>query len=117
MSKRENYVEELQKYIQVDIYGKCGNSNVCPKGEGNGCLRRLAKQYKFYLAFENGICKEYVTEKFVRTLQYPNIPIVLGGANYSRLSPELSFINVFDFASAKHLADYLLYLDEHNVSC
>ena len=70
----------------------------------------LGKFY-FYLAFENSICKDYVTEKFFRGLQVtiwnilwpkqicqaPVVPIVLGGANYSALAPNYSFIHVDDF--------------------
>ncbi len=116
MSKREVYVRELQKYINVDIYGQCGDLSGCPRSEGNDCPKRLATKYKFYLAFENAICEEYVTEKFTRTMTYPTVPIVMGGADYSSFAPENSHINVFDFQSAEHLAKYLLYLDKHIVS-
>lgn len=37
-----------------------------------------------------------------------------GLANYSALAPGHSFINAMDFASPKHLADYLKYLDSHD---
>ena len=73
----------------------------------------LGKFY-FYLAFENSICKDYVTEKFFRGLQVipsmhwtslekidfqaPVVPVVLGGANYSAIAPNHSFIHVDDFA-------------------
>lgn len=30
-SKRELYVNALSKYLQVDIYGKCGNESICPR--------------------------------------------------------------------------------------
>ena len=88
----------------------------CPKGEGNDCHKRLAKKYKFYLAFENAVCHEYVTEKFTRTLFKPMVPIVLGGSDYSSWAPEHSYIDVFDFPSPKALAEHLLYLDKNNVS-
>ena len=119
MSKRETYVKELQKYIRVDIYGKCGNLSICPHEQGilGPCVFNVAKKYKFYLAFENAYCQEYVTEKLHRTLMYPTVPIVMGGADYKVVAPPgKSYINVFDFKSPKHLADYLLYLDKHDVS-
>ena len=39
-----------------------------------------------------------------------------GGANYETISPNQSFINVANFESPKHLASYLVYLDNHPVS-
>ena len=53
-SKREQYVEELQKYFPVDIYGYCG-SHKCP--DNKKCHEYLADNYMFYLSFENSICK------------------------------------------------------------
>ena len=41
------------------------------------------------------------------------MPVVLGGANYSHYLPPKSYIDVRDFRSPKHLAEYLLYLANH----
>jgi hypothetical protein len=94
-SNRELYVKELQKYIDVDIFGKCGQLK-CSKDKK--CYEMIAKNYKFYLAFENSVsfliilllsifsflynlvfpqqlCKDYVTEKFYRTVNYDIIPV------------------------------------------
>ena len=60
---RLNYARELGKYINVDIYGACGSKR-CPRTNANKCFSLLDKEYKFYLAFENSNCKEYITEKF-----------------------------------------------------
>lgn len=61
----------------------------------------LEKSYKFYLSFENSLCRDYVTEKFYQPLLYNMIPIVYGSANYSALYPELnsSYIDTRHFAS------------------
>ena len=77
---------------------------------------RLSQKYKFYLAFENSVCDQYVTEKLHRTLGYPTVPIVLGGASYKDIVPPNSFIDVFEFESPEHLAKYLLFLDSNDVS-
>ena len=44
------------------------------------------------------------------------IPIVMGGANYTKLAIPGSYINVMDFKTMKDLADYLHYLDRNNTA-
>ena len=56
------YAKELSKHISVDIYGACGTMT-CPRSSGK-CGDMLDNDYKFYLAFENSNCKDYITEKF-----------------------------------------------------
>ena len=83
-------------------------------------------KYYFYLAFENSRCKDYVTEKFFRGMQVTNIvvmvlalawllqgfviPVVLGGSGYSSIAPPHSYIDVRDYASPQHLAQYMIHL-------
>jgi len=109
-SGREGYVAELRRYIPVDIYGQCGNLT-CNISVHNSCDAMLNSKYKFYLAFENSMCRDYVTEKFFRIIQLSTVAIVRGGANYSRYSPPGTYIDVRDFPSVKHLAQYLKLLD------
>ncbi len=108
-SGREQYVMELGKHIDVDIYGRCNNSQC----DSSSCFSNIEKKYWFYLAFENSLCKGYVTEKFFRTLEYHIVPVVLGGGNYSAVAPPHSFIDVSDFSNPRHLASYLQYLIAH----
>lgn len=108
-SRREDLVEQLQEFIQIDIYGRCGNLT-CPRN--TSCMQMIEKNYKFYLSFENAVCKDYVTEKFFNTLRWNIVPIVLGGAKYSNIAPKNAYIDVKDFSSAKELANYLLFLDQ-----
>jgi alpha-1,3-fucosyltransferase len=42
-SEREVYVQRMQEYIDVDIYGKCGNMT-CNKGDTH-CNRILQRDY------------------------------------------------------------------------
>ncbi|XP_055309263.1 glycoprotein 3-alpha-L-fucosyltransferase A-like [Sitodiplosis mosellana] len=113
---RLEYAKELQKHIQVDIYGKCGTLK-CPHNDRETCFDMLDADYKFYLAFENSNCKDYITEKFFDTgLQRNVIPIVMGAPRrtYEKFAPLRSYIHVEDFASPKQLADYLHILDQND---
>ena len=105
-SKRQEFVHELQKFIPVDIYGKCG-SYVCGKRTDYTCFNMLERDYKFYLSFENSICEDYVTEKIWNPLKRLLIPVVMGGAYYAKRLPPNSYIDVANFTSPKALADYL----------
>ena len=110
--KRDEYVKLLQKYIPVDIFGKCGPLT-CSKTNFSCSPAMLEKTYKFYLSFENAACVDYVTEKAWKILRVNVVPVVMGGADYKRLLPPRSYIDVRDFRSAKHLAEYLVMLS-HN---
>ncbi len=86
-SNRLELIKSLQSHIQVDLFGKCGSpcpSKYSESGQIGECKDIVCKEYKFYFAFENSVCKDYVTEKFFQTLsRYPIVPVVLGGADYS----------------------------------
>ena len=53
-SNRENYVKILKKYIDVDIYGRCGHFQCLPRNKPK-CGQMIAEKYKFYLSFENSV--------------------------------------------------------------
>ena len=121
--QRFDLVRALMKYINISFFGKCANqfeSNntfVCPFNLENGCDEEI-KRHKFYLAFENSLCIDYITEKYLRnSLERGLVPVVYGGSRYS---PEEvipgSYINVADFGSIKALADYLKYLDKNDTA-
>lgn len=59
---RLGYAKTLQRHMEVDIYGFCGTMN-CDKGNQQACFEMLRKDYKFYFAFENANCRDYITEK------------------------------------------------------
>ena len=106
-SKRERYVRELKRYIDVDVYGHCGGMPGCPKNDRSCRQKMIPSMYKFYLAFENSRCQDYVTEKLFQALSTEIVPIVYGGTNYSRDAPPHSVINVEHYSSPKELARYL----------
>ncbi|XP_074600068.1 glycoprotein 3-alpha-L-fucosyltransferase A-like [Brevipalpus obovatus] len=115
-NNRLEYAKQLRKYIQVDIYGRCGDKE-CPRADTNQCFDMLRKDYKFYLAFENSNCFDYITEKFFTNgLSTQVLPIVMGAqkSDYERSAPPNSFIHVDDFKSPKELANYLKTLDAND---
>lgn len=88
-SKREDFIKQLQKELlfeyKLDLR-KCGGCGqyTCSIEKNDYCLSKVESDYYFYLAFENAICEDFVTERVVNALQHHTVPIVYGGANYSR---------------------------------
>ena len=117
-SQRLGYARELQKYISVDIAGRCGTKGF-QKYFGpisyNAHVENLNK-YKFYLAFENTYCEQYITEKVYKVLSDDSkvVPIVRGAGPYKDFLPVNSYIDAADFSSPKDLADYLIKLDQND---
>uniref|UniRef100_A0A0N4UVM2 Fucosyltransferase n=1 Tax=Enterobius vermicularis TaxID=51028 RepID=A0A0N4UVM2_ENTVE len=99
-SKREAYVAELSKHIDVTVIDSC--SKRCSKQ----CEEKAMNEHLFYLSFEKSVCKEYVTEKvFARLGQF--LPIVLKRSVLKNVLPDEAFIAADDFDSSKQLANYL----------
>ena len=115
-SKREKLLKSMQKLIRVDIYGSCGPLK-CPRSGAGGdagwkCYQMLERRYKFYLAWENALCKDYVTEKFFEITKYNIIPVVLNRAAMDQIAPRHSYIALEDFKSMSHLVKYLQKVDK-----
>uniref|UniRef100_A0A2C9L7M2 Fucosyltransferase n=1 Tax=Biomphalaria glabrata TaxID=6526 RepID=A0A2C9L7M2_BIOGL len=111
VGRRESYIQEMKKYIDVDVFGDCGNQTTC-LGQRVPCLKKLFQPYRFYLAFENSMCQDYITEKLFKVYA-PGlhiIPVVQGKNNYSRYFPPKTFIDSSQFLSAKELSLHLLKL-------
>lgn len=78
--------DELKKYnLKLDIYGKCGNLK-CKSGlDGvETCEALVESDYYFVLAFEDYIDEDYVTTKVMIPFLHYAVPVVYGGANYTR---------------------------------
>lgn len=88
-TERGPFIYELQKELdkyghRIDIYGDCGTLK-CPRGpQMKECYDKIERDYYFYIAFENSFCEDYVTEKILHGLNHYAVPVVLGGANYTR---------------------------------
>ncbi|XP_062594217.1 alpha-(1,3)-fucosyltransferase fut-6-like [Saccostrea cucullata] len=109
-SKREDYIQKLQEYIDVDIYGKCGKLKCGgPTGLITECHMKFAEEYKFFLAIENSICKDYTSEKLFNFFFHnlTMIPIISGPQNVLEYIPKGTFINILDYSSPSELAKEL----------
>uniref|UniRef100_A0A914KX65 Fucosyltransferase n=1 Tax=Meloidogyne incognita TaxID=6306 RepID=A0A914KX65_MELIC len=70
----------------------------------------------FYLAFENSVCKNYITEKFWY-LKHLIVPIVLSRRVFKQTKiPDNVYIAVDDFNNVEELAEYLLYLQKNKTA-
>lgn len=75
---------ELKNFdLELDIFGRCGSKS-CPTTEHEKCIEMIDKSYYFYLSFENSFSEDYVTEKLLQILKINVVPVVYGGANYTR---------------------------------
>lgn len=108
-SKRTEYVEQLRKYVDVDILGTCGRKWDCGKAWiHDDCFRILNSTYKFYLAFENALCRGYRTEKFFENFNYDIILVARGGISKEDiLEPKDVYISTSDFSDIESLGKYL----------
>ncbi|CAL4065750.1 unnamed protein product, partial [Meganyctiphanes norvegica] len=62
-SRREEYIRELQKYIELDIFGTCGKKMCARKGShlSSWCWENILRpNYLFYMAMENSLCQDYL---------------------------------------------------------
>ncbi|XP_071148230.1 4-galactosyl-N-acetylglucosaminide 3-alpha-L-fucosyltransferase 9-like [Mytilus edulis] len=111
LSKRNEYIQEMKKNIEFDVFGKCGKKCGSQPFNWNddSCLKDLSEVYKFYLSFENTLCEDYVTEKAFRFYQdgFDIIPVYRGALNIRNILPKGTFISTLDFLSPKELALHL----------
>ena len=106
---RYRIVRELAKFIDVDEFGYCSGNTICKKGIPTyECGQRYFKPYKFYLAFENTFCRDYLSEKFWYALDRHQIPVIAATKVTLEMAPPNSYLNVYDFPTIKDLADRMI---------
>ncbi|XP_071321579.1 alpha-(1,3)-fucosyltransferase 7-like [Trachinotus anak] len=108
--KRSQVYNELKAVVPVKVYGRWTKTHLT-----SGALLPTISRCYFYLAFENTISKDYITEKLWRNAyQGGAVPVVLGPSltDYNAVAPSNSFIHVDQFASVKDLGKFLQELAE-----
>ncbi|XP_072931751.1 alpha-(1,3)-fucosyltransferase 10 isoform X1 [Epargyreus clarus] len=115
-TERDAYVKELMNYIDIDSYGACLNNKKLPELYTKDYLNKLNDEaflkfiarYKFVIAIENGVCYDYVTEKFWRAIKVGTVPIYFGSPSIRDWFPnKKSAILLEDYPTPKLMADHL----------
>lgn len=108
--ERAKYYNEMRKYINVQVFGQAFGKPI-----NNDQYPSIVSSCRFYLAFENSIHKDYITEKLFNPLSLGTVPVVLGPTrqNYENFIPGTSFIHVNDFNSSNELVEYLQVLEKN----
>ena len=110
---RDAYVRELMEYVPIDCFGACLNNrgfgDVAPTGLSRSAeaVHAIAS-YPFYLAFENSIEQDYVTEKLYRPLSVGTVPVYQGAPNVAAFLPSPDAAIVIDAIAPRELATLLL---------
>lgn len=72
------YFSNPRRHITVQIAGKCGSGvtahTVCPPSD---LCESMFNSHYFYIAAENAICKDYITEKYWQRYHLNAVPIVM----------------------------------------
>jgi hypothetical protein len=120
-SRRKSYLRDLMQHLDVHCYGRLFQTHEAGEpGRGKSGKqknrqkkREIIRCYKFTLAFENAIARDYVTEKFYQPLLEGSVPVYMGAPNIEDFTPgNHCYINVSDYASPAELANDLKRLDE-----
>jgi hypothetical protein len=106
-SGREARVIELERWLPVHHYGRWRSTH---RREDFGRATKLdiLGRYRFSLAYENCIDRDYVTEKWFDCLLAGCVPVYLGAPNIAEFAPAPdSYIDATAFSDAAALARHL----------
>ena len=109
---RNDYIEELMKYIHVDSYGHCFHN--VPKQQSrnssdrNNVISTTLRSYRMLITFENHVQQDYITEKIWLAYQGGAVPVYMGPPDIYNWAPgNHTFIDPRKFSSPKELAEYM----------
>ncbi|XGW29637.1 hypothetical protein V3C99_009022 [Haemonchus contortus] len=115
-SKREHVIKQLGQFTDVTVRGACQKQLSSDNSTELICKSdcdddSLIATHRFYISFENSLCKDYITEKFYKRISQLLVPVVMRRKLYEGTDiPPDSFIALDDFESVKQLGDYLNFL-------
>ena len=116
-SGRVQYLIRMMRVLDIHSYGKIIPN--MPAGDDYGHRFKLdtISSYKFTIAFENAIARDYVTEKFYDPLIAGSVPVYLGAPNIRDFAPgENCFIDASEWEDPESLARHILDLSGDEAS-
>lgn len=126
VTERDKYVMEFMKFQHIDSYGDCLKNRHSPnysKRKGYDYLNNLWEEnllhfisrYKFIITIENGVCHDYMSEKFWRAIYLGVVPIYFGSPSIRDWLPnEKSAILLEDYPKPKLLSQHINKLMQDN---
>ena len=119
-SQRETLVKKMETKdgyrFATFLYGKCVDR--MPKIKlGKSLLATMKRKIRYYLALEEDICDDYITEQYFRALSYGYVPVVFGGADlgYDEVGLAGTYIDALDFENSDDLVQYLTTMQANSV--
>lgn len=112
---RDDRVKLLMESLRGGLaaYGQCLNNRATMEDRGCQNMKHFTKlcmiqRHRFYIAFENSVYPDYVTEKVYEALAAGTVPVYFGAPNVENYLPTShAIINSADFASMRELAAYM----------
>ena len=105
-----NFINELNRYKQVDMGGKC-NNNV------NHTVQNKIKflsNYKFSIAMENSKGDGYMSEKIIDSFMAGTIPIYYGGYMIDEFINPKTYILINGEKDIKEKIEYIKKIDQND---
>jgi len=115
-NNRQEFIEKLSKYKQVDCGGSYLNNIGYNVPLGINCSGKIEhnNNYKFAMAFESTSYPGYVTEKICDIFKSNCIPIYWGHSDVVKDFNPTTFINANDFTNFDELVNYIIKVDNND---
>ena len=108
-SGRVQYLMRMMRVLDIHSYGQLIQNRYAADDNGHRFKMDTISIYKFTIAFENAIARDYVTEKFYDPLAAGSVPVYLGAPNICDFAPgENCFIDASEWEDPESLARHLL---------
>lgn len=106
-SGREARVIELERWLPLHHYGRWRSTHRA-EDQGRATKLDILRRYRFNLAYENCIDRDYVTEKWFDCLLAGCVPVYLGAPNIADFAPAPdSYVDASTFDDPAALARHL----------